>query len=110
MNYCVRIDQILTHVAIKYGLEIVSIISFLWFIYVLQPKLIIIFYFLRNLVFINEVGNDAAARSVDVAMAYIRKNPNLGLSVELISVEGNRTDSKGLLESSKFNYSLLSGV
>jgi ionotropic glutamate receptor len=55
-------------------------------------------------VFINEVGNDISAKAVDVAINYIKKNPSLGLSVELASVEGNRSDSKGLLESSKLNY------
>lgn len=50
-------------------------------------------------VFINEVGNDIAQKSVEVAVNYIKKNSNLGLSVELVTVEGNRTDSKGLLES-----------
>lgn len=50
-------------------------------------------------VFINEVGNDVAQKAVDVAVNYIKKNPDLGLSVEVMAVEGNRTDSKGLLES-----------
>jgi hypothetical protein len=49
-------------------------------------------------VFINEVGNDIAQKSVDVAVNYIKKMPSLGLSVEVMAVEGNRTDSKGLLE------------
>ncbi|XP_001660418.2 ionotropic receptor 25a [Aedes aegypti] len=52
-----------------------------------------------NVLFVNEVGNDLAQVAVDVALNYIRKNPSLGLSVELLTVEGNRTDSKGLLES-----------
>ena len=52
-------------------------------------------------VFVNEVGNDVASKAVDVAVNYIKKNPNLGLSVEIMAVEGNRTDSKGLLEASK---------
>ena len=51
--------------------------------------------------FVNEVGNDVASKAVDVAVNYIKKNPNLGLSVEIMAVEGNRTDSKGLLEASK---------
>ncbi|CAG9797996.1 unnamed protein product [Chironomus riparius] len=50
-------------------------------------------------VFINEVGNDIAQKAFEVAIGYIKKNPNLGLSVEYTLVEGNRTDSKGLLES-----------
>lgn len=59
-------------------------------------KILINFYY--NAVFINEVGNDIAQKSVDMAVNYIKKNSNLGLSVEVVSVEGNRTDSKGLLE------------
>lgn len=53
------------------------------------------------LVFINEVGNDVAAKAVEVAANYIKKTPSLGFTVEIVSVEGNRTDSKGLLEQSK---------
>lgn len=49
--------------------------------------------------FINEVGNDVAQRAVDVAVNYVKKNTQLGLSVDVTTVEGNRTDSKGLLES-----------
>lgn len=52
-------------------------------------------------VYINEVGNDVASKAVDVALNYVKKNPNLGLSVDLVAVEGNRTDSKGMLEASK---------
>lgn len=55
------------------------------------------------LVYINEVGNDVAAKAVDVALNYVKKNPSLGLSVDLINVEGNRTDSKGMLEASKIS-------
>ena len=51
--------------------------------------------------FINEVGNEVASKAVDVAVNYIKKNPNLGLSVEIMAVEGNRSDSKGLLEASE---------
>lgn len=51
--------------------------------------------------FINEVGNDVAAKAVEVAANYIKKTPSLGFTVEIVSVEGNRTDSKGLLEQSK---------
>lgn len=56
-------------------------------------------------VFINEVGNDVAAKAVEVAANYIKKTPSLGFTVEIVSVEGNRTDSKGLLEQSKW-YSI----
>ncbi|XP_055686801.1 ionotropic receptor 25a [Lutzomyia longipalpis] len=58
-----------------------------------------------NVLYINEVGNDIAAKAVDVAVNYVKKNPNLGLSVEVVSVEGNRTDSKGLLEALCTAYS-----
>ena len=44
------------------------------------------------------MGNDIAQKAVDVAINYIKKTPGLGLSVEVMTVEGNRTDSKGLLE------------
>jgi hypothetical protein len=61
-------------------------------------------------VYINEVGNDVSTKAVDVVTSYIKKNPNLGLSVEISSIEGNRSDSKGLLEaseSSKLNFQSL---
>lgn len=58
--------------------------------------------FIYFLVFINEVGNDVAAKAVEVAANYIKKTPSLGFTVEIVSVEGNRTDSKGLLEQSKW--------
>lgn len=48
--------------------------------------------------FVNEVDNDQAAQAIEIALTYIKKNPNLGLSVQVISVEGNRTDSKKFLE------------
>lgn len=65
-----------------------------------------ILFFMEIPVFVNEVGNDLAQVAVDVALNYIRKNPSLGLSVELLTVEGNRTDSKGLLESCKFSTNM----
>lgn len=52
-------------------------------------------------VFINEVNNEQAAQSVDIALTYIKKNPNLGLSVQVVTVEGNRTESRVFLEASK---------
>jgi hypothetical protein len=51
------------------------------------------------IVFINEVGNDVAQKAVNVAVDYVKKTSELGMSVEVMAVEGNRTDSKGLLES-----------
>lgn len=52
-------------------------------------------------VFLNEMDNDQASQAVEIAIAYINKNPNLGLSVQLTTVEGNRTDSKKFLDSSE---------
>lgn len=51
-------------------------------------------------VFINEVDNDQATQAVDIALTYIQKNPNLGMSIQLTKVEGNRTDSKKFLDTS----------
>lgn len=53
-----------------------------------------------QLVFINEADNDQASQAVDIALTYIKKNPGLGMSVQLMNVEGNRTDSRKFLESS----------
>lgn len=51
----------------------------------------------------NEVDNDAATKAVDVALDYIRKSPNLGLTVDVIAqIDGNRTDSKKFLEASNY--------
>ena len=44
------------------------------------------------------MDNDQASQAVEIAINYIKKNPNLGLSVQMVSVEGNRTDSKNILE------------
>lgn len=53
--------------------------------------------------FVNEVDNDPASQAVEIVMNYIKKNPALGLSVQLLPIEGNRTDSKKFLENSKLN-------
>ena len=57
------------------------------------------------------MGNELAQKAVDVAINYIKKTPSLGLSVEIMVVEGNRTDSKGLLESicTRYSESLAAG-
>lgn len=55
-------------------------------------------------VFINEVDNDPASQAVEIVLNYIKKNPSLGLSVQLMTIEGNRTDSKKFLENSEFFY------
>lgn len=51
--------------------------------------------------FVNEVDNDPASQAVEIVLNYIKKNPSLGLSVQLLPIEGNRTDSKKFLENSK---------
>lgn len=53
--------------------------------------------------FVNEVDNNLANVAVEVALNYVKKNPQLGLSVDMMYVEGNRTDSKDLLQARK-NY------
>lgn len=60
-------------------------------------------------VFVNEVDNDPASQAVEIVMNYIKKNPALGLSVQIMPIEGNRTDSKKFLENSKslVNYTTL---
>lgn len=62
------------------------------------------FHFIKKYfqVFVNEVDNDPASQAVEIVLNYIKKNPSLGLSVQIIPVEGNRTDSKKFLENSKF--------
>ncbi|EAA13931.5 AGAP010272-PA, partial [Anopheles gambiae str. PEST] len=59
-------------------------------------------------VFVNEVDNNLANVAVEVALNYVKKNPQLGLSVDMMYVEGNRTDSKDLLQAlcSKYGQSL----
>uniref|UniRef100_A0A182X1S1 Ionotropic glutamate receptor C-terminal domain-containing protein n=1 Tax=Anopheles quadriannulatus TaxID=34691 RepID=A0A182X1S1_ANOQN len=58
--------------------------------------------------FVNEVDNNLANVAVEVALNYVKKNPQLGLSVDMMYVEGNRTDSKDLLQAlcSKYGQSL----
>lgn len=46
------------------------------------------------------MDNDQASQAVEIALAYIKKNPSLGLSVQMVSVDGNRTDSKKFLDES----------
>uniref|UniRef100_A0A182YN05 Ionotropic receptor 25a n=1 Tax=Anopheles stephensi TaxID=30069 RepID=A0A182YN05_ANOST len=61
-----------------------------------------------NILFVNEVDNNLANVAVEVALNYVKKNPQLGLSVEMMYVEGNRTDSKDLLQAlcSKYGQAL----
>lgn len=47
------------------------------------------------------MDNDQATEAFEVALSYIKKNPNLGVSVDVIQVQGNRTDSKIFLDASK---------
>lgn len=58
-------------------------------------------------VFINEVDNDPASQAVEIVMNYIKKNPSLGVSVQLMPIEGNRTDSKKFLENSELLFVLI---
>lgn len=54
------------------------------------------------------MDNDQATQAVDIALTYIQKNPNLGMSIQLNRVEGNRTESKKFLDSSmKFKANCL---
>ncbi|XP_037037565.1 ionotropic receptor 25a [Bradysia coprophila] len=57
-----------------------------------------------NVLFINEVDNDQATQAIDIALTYIQKNPNLGMSIQLTKVEGNRTDSKKFLDTICASY------
>ncbi|XP_035782747.1 ionotropic receptor 25a-like isoform X2 [Anopheles albimanus] len=50
-----------------------------------------------NMLFVNEVENSMANVAIEVALNYVKKNPQLGMSVEMVYVEGNRTESKDLL-------------
>jgi len=53
------------------------------------------------IVFINEVDNEPALKAVDVVLTYLKKNPSYGLSVNVESIEANKTDAKILLEASE---------
>jgi len=59
-----------------------------------------------GIVFINEVDNEPAAKAVDVAITYLKKNIRYGLSVQMDSVEANKSDAKVLLETSEFRLGL----
>lgn len=52
-------------------------------------------------VFITEDFNDVATLAVEIAHSYIKKNPILGLSVHLETIEGTRNESNQFLEDSK---------
>ncbi|XP_043640733.1 ionotropic receptor 25a [Drosophila teissieri] len=51
-----------------------------------------------NVLFINEVDNEPAAKAVEVVLTYLKKNIGYGLSVQLDSIEANKSDAKVLLE------------
>lgn len=53
------------------------------------------------IVFINEVDNEPAAKAVEVVLTYLKKNIRYGLSVQLDSIEANKSDAKVLLEASE---------
>lgn len=58
------------------------------------------------IVFINEVDNEPATKAVEVVLTYLKKNPSYGLSVQIESIEANKTDAKILLEASRFLFSI----
>lgn len=55
-------------------------------------------------VFLNEVDNDQATQAIETVKQYALKNP-LGFTLNIMTVEGNRTDSKNFLEASTFRAS-----
>lgn len=50
--------------------------------------------------FLNEVNNDQATLAMETVKQYALKNA-LGFTLNVMPVEGNRTDSKNFLEASK---------
>lgn len=56
--------------------------------------------------YVNEDDNDVAEKSVDVVLDYIKRNSKLGLKVDIRRVSGNRTDSKGILDTCESKYYL----
>nr|AVH87315.1 ionotropic receptor 27 [Holotrichia parallela] len=52
-----------------------------------------------NILYANEEDNDVADKAVDVALDYVKRNSKLGVKVDIRKVVGNRTDSKGMLDS-----------
>lgn len=48
------------------------------------------------------MDNEPATKAVEVVLTYLKKNPSYGLSVQIESIEANKTDAKILLEASKF--------
>lgn len=55
-------------------------------------------------VFVNEASNDQAAQALEIVLTYIKKTPSLGLSVQLMQIDGNRTDSRRFLENSNGSH------
>lgn len=54
-----------------------------------------------NLVFVNEINNDPASKAFSVVKAYLEKNLSYGIKVDSVTVEGNRSETKLLLDDSK---------
>lgn len=50
------------------------------------------------------MDNEPATKAVDVVLTYLKKNPSYGLSVQIESIEANKTDAKILLEASKYEF------
>ncbi|XP_055372265.1 ionotropic receptor 25a [Condylostylus longicornis] len=92
---------------LNFALKLFIIISFRFknFIYAQTTQNI-------NVLFVNEVDNDVASKALEVALTYVKKNPRFGVSVQVFYVEGNRTDSKNLLEAicSKYNEAIKSNA
>ncbi|XP_075152081.1 ionotropic receptor 25a [Haematobia irritans] len=57
-----------------------------------------------NVLFINELDNDAASKAIDIVQTYLKKNSNYGLSLQIDKIEANKTDAKALLESICIKY------
>lgn len=56
--------------------------------------------------FVNEINNDPASKAFSVVKAYLDKNISYGIKVDSVTVEGNRTETKMLLEDRKYYYIL----
>lgn len=57
--------------------------------------------------FVNDFKNDFATEAMQVALKYIQSNPDLGISVQLTSVDGNQTESRPLLENCKYEAAFI---
>jgi hypothetical protein len=54
-------------------------------------------------VFLNEERNVIGDQAFQVALDYVKKNPNLGVEIgEVITAVGNTTDAQSFLQSGKY--------